>query len=187
MTYAKINIGQVLQFGSDDDDVSLAPIGTALPTDLTSPLDPKFQEVGLLNSDGLTIKPSDSVDKRKGHQGNRVYKKIMTDSDTDLSFIALQSNLQTLGLQWQIKSSTKDAGGKFSTHVLSNARKVDAYAIVVRVYANGHTYLWACSRFEIGERNELKFSNTEDTAYAVNGTFVTDIIFITDDPAFMPS
>ena len=183
MTYANIKIDQVLQFGSDDDDVSFAPIGTTLPTDLTT-LDPAFKEIGLLNEDGLTIAPSDSVDKRKGHQGHRVYKTIMTESDTGLSFIALQSNLQTLGLQWKIKKSSK--AGSVSTHVLSNARDVEAFAIVVRVYANGHTYLWASARFEIGERSEFKLSATEDTAYTITGTFTADVVFITDDPAYLP-
>lgn len=185
MTYANIKIEEVLQFGSDDDDVSLAPIGTELPTTLDA-LDPAFVEIGLLNEDGMSFSPSDSVDKRKGHQGHRVYKTIMTESDTGLSFVALQSNLKTLGIQWKIKKSTKTPQG-VSTHVLSNARDVDAYAIAIRAYANGHKYLWACSRFEIGERSEFKISATEDTAYAVSGTFVSDIIFITDDPAYAPA
>ena len=109
MTYANINIDQVLQFGSDDDDVSLAPVGTALPTDLTS-MDPAFKEIGLINEDGMSFTPSDSVDKRKCHQGHRVYKTKMTESETGFSFIALQSNLQTLGIQWNIKKSSKQGG-----------------------------------------------------------------------------
>ena len=184
MTYANINIDQVLQFGSDDDDVSLAPVGTALPTDLTS-MDPAFKEIGLINEDGMSFTPSDSVDKRKCHQGHRVYKTKMTESETGFSFIALQSNLQTLGIQWNIKKSSKQGG--VSTHVMSNARDVTTFAIVIRVYANGHTYLWACSRFEIGERSEFKLSATEDTAYSVSGTFTGDVILITDDPAYAPS
>lgn len=184
MTYANIKIDEVLQFGSDDDDVSFAPVGTELPTDLTT-IDQAFKEIGLINEDGMTFSPSDSVDKRKGHQGHRVYKTVMTESDTGFSFIALQSNLQTLGIQWNIKKSSKQGG--VSTHVLSNARDITTFAIVIRVYANGHKYLWACSRFEIGERNEYKLAATEDTAYAVNGTFVADIVFITDDPAYAPN
>lgn len=183
MTYANIKIEQVLQFGSDDDDISFAPVGTTLPSDLEN-LNAAFKEIGLLNEDGVTFTPSDSVDKRKGHQGHRVYKTVMTESDTGLSFVALQSNLQTLGIQWKIKKSSK--AGNVSTHVLSNARDVEAYAIAVRAWANGHMYLWACSRFEIGERSEYKISATEDTAYSVTGTFTADVIFITDDPAYLP-
>lgn len=181
MTYAKLNAAEILQFGSDDDDVSLAPIGTPLPTDLET-LNAAFIEVGWINSDNETFSPSDSVEKRRGHQGNRVYKTVMTESSTDFKFVALQSNYHTLRLQWKVKSS-KEVGG-VSTHVLSNARDIDAYAIVIRAYANGYKYLWACSRFEVGERDEFKLSGTEDTAYSVSGTFTEDIIFITDDPAF---
>lgn len=184
MTYANVNIDQVLQFGSDDDDVSFAPLGTTLPTDLTT-LDPAFKEIGLINEDGMQFSPSDSVDKRKGHQGHRVYKTVMTESDTAFSFVALQSNLQTLGLQWKILESKKT--GTVSTHKLSNARDVLAQAICIRARANGHKYLWACSRYEIGERKEFKIAATEDTAYQIEGTFTADVIFITDDPAYAPA
>lgn len=184
MTYAKLNVAEVLQFGSDDDAVALAPVGTALPTTLEAALDPAFVEVGWINEDGMTFAPDDSVDKRKAHQGHRIYRTVMTDSSTDFKFIALQANLHNLALQWKIKSSTKDAGGKFSTHVLSNARDIDAYAIVAKAFANGHSYIWACSRFEVGERDEYKISATDDAATQVSGTFADDIVFITDDPAF---
>jgi hypothetical protein len=181
MTYAKLNASEILQFGSDDDAVALAPVGTPLPTNLTA-IDEKFKEVGWINEDGMAFTPSDSVEKRKGHQGHRVYKTTMTDSSTDFSFIALQSNYDTLMLQWDVKNSTSTAD--VHTHTLSNARSIDAYAVVVTAKANGHTYLWACSRFEVGERSEFKISATEDAAYSVKGTFAADVVFITDDPAF---
>ena len=185
MSYAKLNLNQILQFGSDDDDVSLAPIGTALPTNLTDALDEKFVEVGWINEDGMTFSPDDSVDKRKAHQGHRIYRTVMTDSSTDFSFIALQANLQTLKLQWKVKESKKEAA--HSVHTLSNARDIDAYAIVIRAQANGHKYLWACPRFEVGERDEYKISATDDAATNVKGTFSDNITFITDDPAFAPA
>lgn len=43
MTYAKLNASEILQFGSDDDAVALAPVGTPLPTNLTA-IDEKFKE-----------------------------------------------------------------------------------------------------------------------------------------------
>nr|WP_300338835.1 hypothetical protein [Actinomyces sp.] len=181
MTYAMLNAEQILQFGSDDDSVALAPVGTELPTSLTN-VNAAFKEVGWLNEDGMGFTPSDSVDKRKGHQGHRVYRTVMTDSSTDFKFTALQSNYQTLALQWNVKE-VKTADG-VTTARLSNARDVDAFAIVIRAYANGHSYLWACSRFEVGERDEMTLSATDDTAYAITGTFAADVVFITDDPAY---
>lgn len=185
MTYALLNADQILQFGSDDDSVALAPLGTALPTSLKS-VDAAFKEVGWFTEDGMVFTPSDSVDKRKGHQGHRVYRTVMTDSSTDFGFTALQSNLQTLGIQWNVKESKKGAGGE-STHILSNARDILPVALVVQAWANGHHYLWAASRFEVGERSEFSIASTGDTAYQVKGTFASDIVFITDDPAFQPA
>lgn len=186
MTYAKLNVAEVLQYGSDDDYVALAPVGTAMPTAIGA-LDPAFVEVGWINEDGMTFAPDDSVEKRKAYQGHRVYRTTMTDSSTDFTFIALQANLQTLKLQWKVKSSQKDAAGKISTHVLSNARDIDAYAIAIGAYANGHTYIWACPRFEVGERSDYTLSSSEDAATSVKGTFADNITFITDDPAFIPA
>ncbi|WP_017178170.1 hypothetical protein [Actinomyces timonensis] len=179
MTYAKLDATQILQFGSDDDAVALAPLGTQLPTDLSALTDP-WKEVGWINEDGMKFSPDDSVDKRKAHQGHRVYRTVMTDSSTDFEFIALQSNYQTLSLQWKIKNT--DTQGGITTHTMSNARDIDACAIAVTVKANGHTYVYACSRFEVGERSEFTINATDDAAYSIKGTFASDIILITDDP-----
>lgn len=181
MTYAMLNAAEILQFGSDDDSVAFAPVGTALPTTLTD-IDEAFHEIGWITEDGMTISPSDSVDKRKAHQGHRVYRTVMTDSSTDFNFVALQSNLATLKMQWDVKASKKKGG--VSTHTLSNSRSIDPYAIVIRAKANGHQYLWACSRFEVGERDDFTISATDDAAYSISGTFADNVIFITDDPAY---
>ncbi|QHO91921.1 hypothetical protein CWT12_12240 [Actinomyces sp. 432] len=183
MTYALLNAEQVLQFGSDDDFVALAPVGTPMPTSIDK-MDPAFVEVGWIGQDTQVFTPSDSVEKRRGHQGNRVYKTRMTESSVDFSFVALQSNLQTLGLQWQIKESSETGG--VSRHVLSAANDITEVAIVISAKANGHTYVWACPKYEIGERSDFTLSGTQDTAYTITGTFTEDVILVTDDPNFKP-
>lgn len=180
MSYEKLNAMQIITAGSDDDCVALAPAGTKAPTTLAIPT--SFKEVGWIDKDGIEFTADDSVDKRRAHQGNRVYKVQMTESDSGLTFTALQSNIDTLKLQWTVKASSEDSG--VIKHVLSSSRKVENVAIIVYAEANGHKYLWHCENFQIGEREGFKLANTDDVAYKVTGTFTGDITMLTDDEAF---
>ena len=180
MSYEKLNAMQVITAGSDDDCVALAPAGTKAPTALAIPA--AFKEVGWIDKDGIEFTADDSVDKRRAHQGNRVYKVQMTESDSGVTFTALQSNIDTLKLQWDVKSSSEDSG--VIKHVLSSSRKVQNVAIIVYAEANGHKYLWHCESFQIGEREGFKLANTDDVAYKITGTFPGDITMLTDDEAF---
>ena len=127
MSYEKLNAMQIITAGSDDDCVALAPAGTKAPTTLAIPA--TFKEVGWIDKDGIEFTAHDSVDKRRAHQGNRVYKVQMTESDSGVTFTALQSNIDTLKLQWLVKASSEDSG--VIKHVLSSSRKVENVAIIV--------------------------------------------------------
>ena len=55
-------------YGSDFDAIHLAPYGTTLPTTLDGALDPAFEDVGWLHSDGLTETLTGSVNRIRGHR-----------------------------------------------------------------------------------------------------------------------
>lgn len=191
MTYAKLNLDAIRQFGSVDDSISMAPVGTTLPTALLAAdaaLPAPWIEVGWNSEDGYTFSPNDSTDKRKGHQGHEIYKTIMTESNTEFSFVALETSLTTFSIQWDIKKSEDLAAGggpgKPATQLtLSSARSIKSVALAVRTWSEGYQYMYLIPRFEIGERSEYKLSATEDTAFNVKGTIIGNVTLITDDPA----
>lgn len=168
-------------FGSDNDAVWIAPYGTPLPTDLGD-LGPEFVDAGWLSPDGITVTPSDSVEKFRGHQGGRVVRTKITESDTTFQFQALETTALALGLQFDVLDAVSAGAGVTSLSV-SSGRKVAVRTIVVDVFDEDIHYRFAIERAEIGERSEFSLANNAITGY----TFTTEVIdgmeIITNDPA----
>lgn len=172
-------------FGSDDDAVSIGPLGSTLPTDLGE-LDPAIVDAGWLHSDGITLGGDSSVDKFRGHQGGKVVRTKVTESNTTFQFQCLETTALTLGLQHNIKDSTTASGE--TTMKVSAGSKVDARAFVVDVYdVDGRDtpvhYRYVIERGEIGERSEVQLSNSDITAYQFTVEVIDSYVIITDDPA----
>src|SRR5690606_35217637 len=94
-TLMTVNADLARIYGSDLDAIHLAPVGTTLPTTIDSPLDPAFEDVGWLNTDGITESLTGSVEKRRGYQGNGVVRTSINEPGTTVSFVALETKAQT--------------------------------------------------------------------------------------------
>lgn len=70
--------------------VSIAPLGTALPTDATTALDSAFEGAGYVGEDGLTESTERSTEKVKAWGGDTV-KVLQTDYSATYSFTFLES------------------------------------------------------------------------------------------------
>ena len=178
--YEKLNASRLLQAGSDEDAVFIGPVGTQMPTAMKT-FDPAFKHIGWLGEDGFKATPNDSAEDFKGHQGGRVIKTEITESKTSVSFTALETSLQTLGFQFDIKKSQKGSG--FTTHTMSSARTVKNVALVFYWEAGGHQYQLACPTVQITERSEITIGRKEVTAYAITATIIGDVFLMTTDPA----
>lgn len=179
-----VNAANARIFGSDNDAVSIAPLGTALPTTL-APLAAPFTDVGWLGTDGIPFTPGDSVDRIRGFQGNRVVRTSMTESGLSFTFQALETTALTVGLQHNIRTKETTAGVTRAT--ASSGRGVEARVIVVDVYDKDDEsihYRYAFERAEIGERSEFTLSNTDITGYTFSVEVIGDFDIITNDPAF---
>lgn len=71
--------------------VSSAPLGTAIPVDATTALDPEFTNYGFISEDGLTETNEKSSDKIKAW-GGRIVKNLQTDSSASFSFSFIESS-----------------------------------------------------------------------------------------------
>lgn len=80
-----------------DSFVFVAPKGSTLPADVTSPLDVAFLDLGWLTDAGLGETPSNNTNKRRGVNGT-VIKTIKTDDDTSFTFECYERNAVTMGL-----------------------------------------------------------------------------------------
>lgn len=173
-------------FGSDDDAVWVGKtLGAVLPIDLSEP-GPDFDDLGWLHSDGPEFAPSDSVEKFRGHQGGRVVRTKMTESDSVFTVQCLETTAITLGLQHNIKEHNTTAG--VSTLRLSSGRRVIARPWVLDFFDEDEITLhhrYVVPRGEIGERSSFKFANSDITGYTFPIQIIGDFFLITNDGALV--
>lgn len=170
-------------FGSDDDKVQIAPLGSTLPTTLAA-ADAAFEDVGWLHSDGIPFSPSDSIEKFRGHQGARVVRTTVTESDLTFQFQCLETTALTLGLQHNITSAATATG--VTTMAASAGRQIEARAFVLDLYDKDDTsihYRYVIPRGEIGERSEFTYAASDITGYTFNVEIIGSYTIITNDPA----
>lgn len=172
-------------FGSDDDKVLIAPLASTLPTALAAP-DAAFLDVGWLHTDGLPFTPTDSIEKIRGHQGGKVVRTTITESDLSFEFTALETNEVTFPLQHNVQSQSVTTG--VATLVMSSGRLVLARAFILDLFDKDDPsihYRYICPRGEIGERQEFAHVNSEITAYKFPVEVIDSYTLITNDPAIV--
>ncbi|BDZ40825.1 hypothetical protein GCM10025865_01240 [Paraoerskovia sediminicola] len=170
-------------FGSDDDKVQVGPLGSTLPTDLAA-VDAAIVDVGWLHADGVPFTPSDSVEKFRGHQGGRVVRTTVTESDLSFTFQCLETTALTLGLQHNVTSSVTATGT--TTIEATPGRKIEARAFVLDLFDKDDTsihYRYVIPRGEIGERAEFSHSGSDITGYTFTVEVIGSYQIITNDPA----
>ena len=175
-------------FGSDDDAVFIAPLGTTLPGDLDTP-DVSFVDAGWLHTDGITVGGDTNVEKFRGHQGGKVIRTKVTESNTTFQFQCLETTALTLGLQLNVLE-TNPVNGSATRMKVSSGRKVEARTFVIDVYdddAGDETihYRYEIPRGEIGERAEFTLSNSDIVGYTFTVEVIDDFYVVTNDPAVL--
>lgn len=171
-------------YGSDNDAIHLAPYGTPLPTSLDGPLDPAFEEVGWLGTDGFTESLSGSVDKKRGHQGNRVVRTRMNETGTSIAFLALETKAQTQSLRYVEKAVSTAAGVRKATR--SAGQRIAVRVAVIDLFdADDDTIheRFAIARFEISPNGD-RVAGADIAGFPFLGEIIGDYEhFMTDTEA----
>ncbi|MFJ4107888.1 phage tail tube protein [Oerskovia enterophila] len=156
-------------YGSEDDTVWLAPLGTTLPTGLAAP-GAGFEDVGYLGESGIDLTRDDSVQQFRAHQGGKVVRKKITESSTSFVFRTLEDNETTAKLADNVISSSTATG--VTTSVLSSAREVQAYACVVDKFDAGIHERHVIARLEVAGGGTETWSNSELTEREFTGEVI---------------
>lgn len=170
-----LNASNARLYGSDLDSIYLAPLGTTLPTDLDTPLDEAFVDVGWLHSDGITETQTGSVEKIRGHQGNGVVRTRMSDPGTTIAFTALETKAQTQGLRYDEKVVSTAAGVRSVTR--GAGQNVSARVAVIEVYDADNDEVkerLVIPRFEITPNGDRKFTNSDIAGFPFSGEVIGD-------------
>lgn len=98
-----------------DGIVSCAPVGSTMPTDLTTDLDAAFDDIGWLTDAGIGETPSTSTTPKRGING-AIVKTVKADDDRSFTFECYEKNAITMGLM-RPGSTPSTSGGVTTTHV----------------------------------------------------------------------
>lgn len=171
-------------YGSDNDRIYLAPIGTTLPTTIDAVPGSTFEDVGWLHSDGITETPTGSKSVIRGHQGQKVVRTRMEEPGTTISFHALETKAQTQSLRYYEKSATTTAGVRKATR--SAGQRVSARAAVIDLFDADNLTVkerLLIPRFEITPDGERVFAGTDIAGFPFIGEIIGDYEALTTEVA----
>ncbi|MDF2992088.1 MAG: hypothetical protein K0S37_2602 [Microbacterium sp.] len=178
-----VNAGLARIFGSDNDAIYLAPFGTTLPTTIGGPLDPAFEDVGWLHSDGLGETLTGSVNRIRGHQGQGVVRTRMTEPGTQISFHALESKAQTNSLRYHEKSvDTTTPGVRKATR--GPGQRIQVRAAVIDLFDADDDEVQdrlLIPRFEISPNGDRTFAGEDIAGYPFLGEIIGEYIHLATD------
>lgn len=162
-------------WGSDSNSISLAPIGTTLPTDLATPLNAAFEDIGWIHSDGLTEALTGSPEKIRGWQGNGVVRTRMNEPGTTVSFTALETKGQTQALRYHEKNVTTTAGVRSATR--GAGQRIAPRAAVIDLFDSDDDEIQmriVIPRLEVAPNGDLVYANTDIAGYPFIGEIIGD-------------
>lgn len=163
-------------YGSEDDTVWLAPLGSTLPTTLATP-DAAFEDVGYLGEDGIDHGRDADVQEFRVHQAGKVVRKKVTSSTKTIVFRAVEDNDVVAGIADNVISSTTATG--VTTRHLSDAAEVAARACAVDLIDNGYMKRIVVPRLEIIVTGTQTFANSSMTELECEGTIIGEYYEIT--------
>lgn len=168
--------------------VYMAPVGTELPTDIVTALDPAFTEVGHISEDALTESLEISTEVLRSWQRPIGIRTLTTEVNWTFQFQMMETSPLNLELYYG-GAETTVAGGVATTAIPSWPQGVSK-ACVIEILDGDVTTRFAIPKVEVGERGEVEHINTNGTMYDVTlnvlGTSLDDMGYrITDDPEFV--
>jgi hypothetical protein len=169
-------------YGSDTDAIYLAPLGTTLPLAIDSPLDPEFEDVGWLHSDGITESATGSVNKIRGYQGNNVIRTYVSEGGTTIAFVALETKAQTTSLRYDVKETTSASGVR--TEKRGPGQKVALRACVIDVFDTDDTTIkerLVIERLEISSNGDRIFTAADIAGFSFIGEVIGDYTSFSTD------
>lgn len=168
-----VNSANARIFGSDADCIHLAPLGTTLPTDIDGALDAAFEDVGWLNSDGITESQTGSVEKIRGHQGNGVVRTRINEPGTTISFTALETKDQTNSLRYVESDVTTAAGVRKATR--GAGQKIATRVAVIDVFDADNDEVkerFVIPRFEVSPNGDRAMVNSDIAGFPFVGEII---------------
>lgn len=112
-----------------------APVGTTLPTDVTTALDAAFKELGYVSEDGVTNSNSPESDVVKAWGGDTVLT-LLTSKDDTFAFTLIEVlNLDVLKLVYGETNVTGSLAAGVT--ITANSKELEDHALVIDMVMKG--------------------------------------------------
>ena len=157
--------------------IEIAPVGTALPTEVGDTIDPAFTPFSILDEGGLTITPVRSVTEERDEAG-RVVKTIVTEKSVDLGF-AFREFLNSAALETvygpdnvTITAATATSGEKVA--VAWDGEIPPAFSAICRT-KDGDAKVWfVIPNVQITEEGEIVLNSSQSIKPPVSAKGLPD-------------
>jgi hypothetical protein len=186
---AERNNDNVRVYGSLNDAIWVAPLGTTLPTTLELDLPDPWVPLGWLGQDGIPLAMSTDVERFKGHQGGATIRTKVTSTEKTVSFTALEETPAVVKLYHDAGDPTVTGTGATAVARIDLPESVGVVAVscVIQLQDEGVTKFYCIERLEISGREDLAHSNSELTGYGMSADILGDSYMLTNAPAFIPA
>ena len=170
MAYKNVDPTNIRVWGSLDDFVAVAPLGSTDDLDVTALLreaPAPFVEVGGLTQDGSpTYALDDEQQKLKLYQGGMTGRVVTTSSETTFKFTAYESTLLMMGLFWDPKETDTKSG---ISHQKRSGREVLARSWLLGRFDDSEDAAeWdVIPRGEVTSREEIGTDRENGTVYGI--------------------
>lgn len=146
--------------------VFTAPIGTTVPTDATTPLDPAFVCLGYVSEDGLGNNNELSVEAIKAWGGNIVYRSL-TEMNDEFSLALIETeNVDVLKTVYGEDHVTVDASGNVAVDVVAEDPKERVWVFELALRGNRAKRL-VIPDGAITSREEITYNDSDPVAYGI--------------------
>lgn len=167
--------------------VYVAPAGTTLPVEPDDALEAAFVDLGAINEDGVTLSPSQTVEKIRAWQAAKAVRVVKTEDELSMSFALMQWNADTVPLALGGGTVSATTGGA-TKYVPPAAGTVDERIFVVEWIDGAYTYRLVVPRGMVSETSDIQLTKASASelplSVEVLGSTPDDFIIYTDDPAW---
>lgn len=153
--------------------VHFAPLGTTLPTDATTALDPAFVDLGYVSEDGLTNNNSPESDTVKAWGGDTVLN-LQTDRPDTFALTLIEAmNQNVLKAIYGESNVTVDNDGNVSVQATAEDMSSGAWVFDM-ILKGGRAKRVVVPNGTISELGEINYKDDEAVGYNITITDVPD-------------
>lgn len=152
--------------------VFCAPIGTTLPTDIYTPLDPEFNCVGFVGEDGFTESVDGGSESIVDMNGDTVDSYDEAKTETCVMKL-IEMALQSLKVQYGERNVEQRGGMIVVKHDWSNADDELSWVFEL-LLKNGRRWRKVVPKGKSGERGEFQGNSTNVAGREVTVTYAKD-------------